>query len=370
MIANSGKGNFLAAHYDWVVAGVGALALVGAAVFYVMALGEDPDEMAAAEAAGIDRLKPASVGVKPVDMSGYQAATRLTRSPVVVAEIPEKTESFLASERRIKCTCGKAISGDVKAVPVCPFCGAKQEEEKVVVLDADGDGMPDEWEKKYGFNPNDPSDANLDKDSDAFTNLEEYMAKTDPTDAKDHPDYLDSLAIQLPLKETYLPFVFTKANKIPSGWRLEFFDPSRKDNYGRKGMTITATIDGEVEKYGYVVRKYEEKSEKRERKGMKGMMVSVDVSEVTLERKSDKKVIKLVIAPSKKNVKPVPVDVQVTLAYTRGGTKNFDVVPGDEIDLSGTKYRIVEIKAVGKGAKVTVANALSGQKRTIQALEQ
>ncbi len=47
--------------------------------------------------------------------------------------------------------------------------------------DSDGDGMPDDWEKRYGLNPRDPSDANLDKDGDGYTNIEEYLNGTDPT---------------------------------------------------------------------------------------------------------------------------------------------------------------------------------------------
>jgi hypothetical protein len=41
--------------------------------------------------------------------------------------------------------------------------------------------MPDEWEKKYGLDPNDPSDAAKDLDGDGYTNLEEYLNGTDPT---------------------------------------------------------------------------------------------------------------------------------------------------------------------------------------------
>jgi PKD repeat protein len=48
-------------------------------------------------------------------------------------------------------------------------------------LDSDGDGMEDPWETLYGLNPNDPSDAAGDLDSDGFTNLEEFELDTDPT---------------------------------------------------------------------------------------------------------------------------------------------------------------------------------------------
>jgi hypothetical protein len=45
-----------------------------------------------------------------------------------------------------------------------------------VPIDTDHDGMPDDWEKSHGLNPNDPSDANGDRDGDGYTNLEEYLA--------------------------------------------------------------------------------------------------------------------------------------------------------------------------------------------------
>ena len=41
--------------------------------------------------------------------------------------------------------------------------------------DADKDGMADEWETANGLNPNDAEDRNEDRNSDGFTNLEEYV---------------------------------------------------------------------------------------------------------------------------------------------------------------------------------------------------
>jgi Pectate lyase len=46
--------------------------------------------------------------------------------------------------------------------------------------DSDGDGLPDSWEKKYGLNPNDPSDATADLNGDGYTNIEEFINGTDP----------------------------------------------------------------------------------------------------------------------------------------------------------------------------------------------
>ncbi len=44
-----------------------------------------------------------------------------------------------------------------------------------VPVDSDHDGIPDDWEKAHGLNPNDASDANKDLNGDGFTNLEKYL---------------------------------------------------------------------------------------------------------------------------------------------------------------------------------------------------
>ena len=46
--------------------------------------------------------------------------------------------------------------------------------------DTDLDGMPDEWEKKYGLNPKDASDANGDISGDGYTNIEKYINGISP----------------------------------------------------------------------------------------------------------------------------------------------------------------------------------------------
>ncbi len=42
-------------------------------------------------------------------------------------------------------------------------------------VDSDKDGMPDDWEKKNGLNPKDPSDASKVKKKDGYTNIENYL---------------------------------------------------------------------------------------------------------------------------------------------------------------------------------------------------
>lgn len=52
----------------------------------------------------------------------------------------------------------------------------------VTFTDTDGDGMQDAWEIAHGLNPNSNADAGLDSDGDGATNLEEFLAGTDPRD--------------------------------------------------------------------------------------------------------------------------------------------------------------------------------------------
>ena len=41
--------------------------------------------------------------------------------------------------------------------------------------DTDNDGMPDIWEAAHGLDPQNPKDANLDRDADGYLNIEEYI---------------------------------------------------------------------------------------------------------------------------------------------------------------------------------------------------
>ena len=51
------------------------------------------------------------------------------------------------------------------------------------IIDTDGDGMPDDWEMANSLNKNSAADAGLDPDADGLTNLQEYLAGTNPQSA-------------------------------------------------------------------------------------------------------------------------------------------------------------------------------------------
>ena len=361
MISRNSGGGFFAAHWDWIVAAAGVVALVGGVVLFTMSGNGDPEENAANVVRRLKSAKRTDTGVKPVDMSTYERALQFAVKPLQIAEVEETGGNFLASERRVFCKfCKKPIKDGSKT---CPFCGEAQPEPEKVVLDTDGDGLPDDWEKKYGLDPT-RNDANEDKDGDGFTNAEEYAAGTDPSDRNSHPDYLDSLKVVLPLKETVLPFYLRSYMKTPSGMKLEFFDPKRRNDYGKNGYRYSVLVGGEIGDTGFTAKSFEQKEKKVKIKGS-NVERAVDVSAVTIVRKKDGKELELALDEKRK-----PVDVKATLEFSRGETKTFAVTIGETIDLYGSKYKVVDVKSVGKGAKVALEDALLGKIRTVEALEQ
>jgi len=73
--------------------------------------------------------------------------------------------------------------------------------------DDDNDGMPDKWELEQTFNPNNSTDALDDADEDGFSNLNEYLKKTNPHDPNSYPEFSLGLPSDKNDWDTFLPFL-------------------------------------------------------------------------------------------------------------------------------------------------------------------
>ena len=73
---------------------------------------------------------------------------------------------------------GNPFSGDTDNNGMSDALEYRYEMNLSTHVDSDADGMPDDYETAFGLSPTDPSDASLDRDSDALSNLEEYQLGT------------------------------------------------------------------------------------------------------------------------------------------------------------------------------------------------
>lgn len=366
------KQNFFQAHWDWLVMGAGLAALAVSVVFLMPTLSTSAEDGATSCMQQLNATRPAHEGVAAANLDVLTKAYRVVKTPPMLQGLDSKKANFLASERRILCqngdadaktkSCGKPIPAECE---VCPFCGVKQNVVKVEV-DTDHDGLPNDWEKKYGLNPDDASDANLDSDGDGFTNIEEYQAGTNPKDKNSHPDYLESLSVASELKQTTLPFYFNDAQKWAGNTHRLTFKRIGKTGYDSnftvKENEEIASADKKV-KTGWTVVAYTQKSEMRVVKGTgkSALKRPVDVSTVDLVRTSDGKKLTITIGE-----KVNTVESQVDLVYNRGEQKTFTVSVGTELDLNGSKYRVTKLKAGDKGCEVTVQDGKTKKEKIIR----
>ena len=83
---------------------------------------------------------------------------------------------------------GDGVSDDDDAFPDDPAEWADHDRDGIgdnADSDDDNDGISDEKEEQYGFDPLDPEDADEDYDGDGVSNREEIIAGSDPTDPRD-----------------------------------------------------------------------------------------------------------------------------------------------------------------------------------------
>ena len=94
------------------------------------------------------------------------------------------------AEAEAKANKGKTNSKDKEQDVVASPPGASVGRPIKPVKDADADGLPDQWERAHGLNPEDAEDINADPDKDGLVNRDEFALGLDPQKADRIADHL------------------------------------------------------------------------------------------------------------------------------------------------------------------------------------
>ena len=105
-----------------------------------------------------------------------RAGASLPKRDPVDARIVEEVRTGTAKFGETYGGGGKGIIDSQTAVGGWP-----QLKSEAAPPDADGDGMPDAWERGHGLDPRDVADGSKDQDGDGYTNVEEHLNGTYPT---------------------------------------------------------------------------------------------------------------------------------------------------------------------------------------------
>lgn len=110
------------------------------------------------------------------------------------------------------------------------------------IVDTDGDGMDDDWERNYGLLVG-VNDAALDKDGDGLTNLQEFLFQTNPIVADMDGDGLND-AQEILVYGTNPRSADTDGDGMPDGWEVTHgLDPRRNDANEDKDFDFLSNLE-------------------------------------------------------------------------------------------------------------------------------
>ena len=202
-------------------------------------------------------------------VSGEEKVEKIVVALDITDRFPSKKIKGV-SHKKIECwQCGKMISFEKT---VCPYCGAIQKH-----TDSDRDGMPDYWEIRYRFDPEEEADAAEDADGDRYANLEEYRAGSDPLNKQDTP---------LTKKFVFdIKKIFRKPVDILFRGYIELADEYTLEVTWevQKGRTFFIKVGETIR--GYVIHEFK-KIIQEEAIPEKGIVIDIDKSYIILQKKN------------------------------------------------------------------------------------
>lgn len=311
----------------------------------------------------LELKRPAKSQVEPKDVAQDVKLIEAVATPArgsLLAIRAESESNLCTPARRLLCIkCARPIPWAAKA---CPFCKEAQPEEKKIDLstvDSDGDGMPDVWEAKYGLNPQNANDADEDADADGFTNLEEFLAKTDPTDPKSHPGYETRMTLtgvegkKVPLRavnKMALPATKDAEGKDVQPFMVTFVSVS--DN-GEPGKTELRAKEGElIGKSGFRLVRYHDTPSKLITVNQNKHFINV--STVELLREADKKPATLVFWDSKNPDWPGEplLEQKASINIDLPGIAPVVVAPGQTFKVKNESFTVLAVDAAKKSVRI------------------
>ncbi|MFA5204916.1 MAG: Amuc_1099 family pilus-like system protein [Lentisphaeria bacterium] len=283
---------FLARHYEKLVLGVLLVAVLGWSCVLLGTIsqtGQQMQEMRQRIGSGPEDTQP----LQPLDKSAFPGTEAVLGASATDwqprGDLVQGT--LFDTARYIYCANANCAHILPFSVAVCPYCKAEQGPEKTVEatsadMDSDGDGLSDAYENKYKFlDRNNPGDAGMDEDNDGFSNLEESLANTSPTDPAVHPPYAAKLrfikAARSPLPVTLERI--TRSGEDVKNWTIQFAVQEgnrRLSRFARVGETVG----------GFTVIELRPKTVTRTDATVKSSFEE-DVSEVTLRRGQEEAVV-------------------------------------------------------------------------------
>ncbi len=151
------------------------------------------------------------------------------------------------------------------------------------------DGIPFEWKRRFGFPLDDPKVASADPDGDGYTNLEEFLRGTDPTDPASSPPFIEKLCVR-EYNAVSLSIIFRGYNpdpQNPGSYEFQINLPEARTNRSRR-VRPGDTIEG------YIVGAFRENIVQRENERT-GIVETINESELEVKDPRLDKTITLVM---------------------------------------------------------------------------